>query len=120
MILLVEDNVRIASFLADILRDDGREVRVAHSTGEAAALLASPGPIELLACDLALPGGSGWEVARLARRIHPEAEVLLMSGTPVASAGTHFILKPFDAPDFLAKVDALLDRGRDNTATGGC
>ena len=68
------------------------------------------GPIDLILCDLVLPGLGGREAASTLMARRPEAKVLYMSG--YSSAGSFRSDLEHTAPDFLAKpfeVQQLLD-----------
>src|SRR5512133_334438 len=74
------------------------------------ALLSSDGSgdrIDLIICDLGLPDMSGTNVANELLRSHPEAAVLLLSGTPLAgwsrSDLDNFRQLPPKRTDFLEK-----------------
>jgi CheY-like chemotaxis protein/anti-sigma regulatory factor (Ser/Thr protein kinase) len=66
-VLLVEDEGLVALGLEAMLADAGYGVRRAEGVAQAKEELARRRP-DLVLCDLALPDGSGWEVADAARR----------------------------------------------------
>jgi PAS domain S-box-containing protein len=66
-VLLVEDEGLVALGLEAMLADAGYGVRRAEGVAQAKEELARSRP-DLVLCDLALPDGSGWEVAEAARR----------------------------------------------------
>jgi DNA-binding NtrC family response regulator len=73
------------------------------------------GPFHVLVTDLRLPGMSGLELIRRARRLHPGLRVVLMSafGEPkdiveaMRLGADDFLPKPFDLEAFLALLDRL-------------
>jgi CheY-like chemotaxis protein len=66
-VLCVDDDPDIAEALAQLLRDLGHEVRVAHGGAEALALAEGYRP-EVVLLDIGLPDMDGYEVARRLRR----------------------------------------------------
>jgi signal transduction histidine kinase len=68
-ILLVEDHSDTASALADLLRVQGHQVRVAGTVAQALDL-AAKGGFDLVVSDLGLPDGSGQDLMRELSRRH--------------------------------------------------
>jgi CheY-like chemotaxis protein len=66
-ILLVDDNRDAAESLAEVLKQDGHEVSIAHD-GIAALSLAETWRPEVVLLDIGMPGMSGYEVARRIRK----------------------------------------------------
>src|ERR1700753_696257 len=81
-ILLVEDETFIAEMIQDALEDRGLHVRSAHTDRSAYDILEGEArAFSLLIADINLgPGGSGFDVARRARELHPELKVVYISG----------------------------------------
>ena len=110
MTLLVEDDAFQREVLADVLRNDGFEV-IECTTAEAAELIIALTGTELqaLVTDQNLAGAmSGDALARYARSLHPDMNIVIMSGRTVEHmpVGTTFLQKPF-APERL--IDAIRD-----------
>ncbi len=82
-VLLVEDEVLVALGTRAILESAGLVVRVAGGVAEAARGLSEFQP-HLVLCDLGLPDGSGWDVARLlaasADSGQPSPPIILLTG----------------------------------------
>jgi two-component system cell cycle sensor histidine kinase/response regulator CckA len=116
-IVVVEDEPGVRSLVERILERAGHRV-LAFADGSAAAdTLADPSVlVGLLVTDLVMPGPSGIEVARRARRDRPGLPVLLMSGYAadalraegIAEETIDLLAKPFSAADLLERVDAQL------------
>ncbi|HMN83579.1 MAG TPA: response regulator [Burkholderiaceae bacterium] len=110
-ILYVEDNALLRETVVLMLEGDGREVTVVATAEEALARLERT-RFGLLITDVSLPGRSGLELARAARRLLPELWIVLMSGYPHVERCREFgersavLMKPFE-PDAL---DELLQR----------
>ncbi|MFT3774657.1 MAG: ATP-binding protein [Minicystis sp.] len=75
-VLVVDDNVDAAITLADLVRAQGHDVRIAHDGHEALAAAGEQRP-ELVFLDIGLPGMDGYEVARRLRDAVPARLVAL-------------------------------------------
>jgi PAS domain S-box-containing protein len=116
-VLLVEDNEHVREFAHHLLDELGYKVLSAGSAEEALELLESHS-VDILFSDVVMPGRSGLELARLARKTDPSLPVLLASGYSeeiVGSAGSEFeiVRKPYDAGMLQAAVGTALERGPD-------
>jgi len=107
-VLLVEDEVLIAEMVRDALEDRGLAVRSAYCHRSACDILdAQAESFSVLVADINLgPGGSGFEVARRARELHPDVKVVYISGHAAhlqkqGVDGSIMVPKPF-YPDELA------------------
>src|SRR5260370_17473191 len=76
-ILLVEDERKVASFIARALRENSYAVDVAE-TGEKALQLATDVTYDAILLDVRLPGMSGLEVCRALRQQGIEAPILIL------------------------------------------
>lgn len=63
-VLLVEDHSDTAAALADLMRLQGHEVRIAGTVAQALSLAAEEGRIDLVISDLGLPDGNGQDLMR--------------------------------------------------------
>jgi two-component system, cell cycle sensor histidine kinase and response regulator CckA len=118
---LVEDDTPIRTLVRTALEARGFTVLEAPEGTEALVLATKHrGPIHLLLTDLVMPGISGKTLAQRLAVMHPEAEVLYMSGyTDDAvirnggpEAGTAFLQKPFSPDTVARKVREVLDAGQ--------
>lgn len=115
-ILLVEDDAMIRGLLTRLLVNGGYDVLAAATGEEAQALAAARLPgIDLLVCDVCLPGVSGPQLARQLTGLHPGLRILLMSGDPAldvltedASVDAAFLSKPFTTKAFIDSVQQRL------------
>jgi signal transduction histidine kinase/CheY-like chemotaxis protein len=80
-VLVVEDEKPVRDSLVEALELAGYTVR-AVERGPAAAELLRREPVDAVVTDLALPSGSGLEVARAAKAARPGTPVILVSGWP--------------------------------------
>lgn len=113
-LLLIEDKDSFRRMLVQALEGSPWQVRATGDPDEGLRWLMEEAA-EVLVTDLRLPGCSGLEVIRRARRLRPELRVVLMSafGEPkdIVSAmrlgADDFLPKPFDLDVFLALLDRL-------------
>ncbi|MBB1596441.1 ATP-binding protein [Achromobacter sp. UMC46] len=115
-ILIAEDDAAVLAVAAESLKELGYAVAEAADGAAALRRLASPEPLDLLICDLGLPGGiNGHQIADAARRLRPGMKVLIMTGSGLdggdASAlepALPILPKPFALEDLARQVHALM------------
>jgi CheY-like chemotaxis protein len=83
--LVVDDEVDVAEVVSDILTTAGYTAVVARSGQEGVDRLAGE-RFDVVFTDLAMPGLTGWQVARAVKDRAPEVPVVLMSGFGVEVA----------------------------------
>jgi PAS domain S-box-containing protein len=114
-ILLVEDDPTVLALTLDLLTGLGYQVTSATNAGEALEVLKSGAAIDLLFTDVVMPGGvSGVSLARAARELRPELQVLLSSGfvgegAVIDESEFPLLDKPYQTPVMAAKLRTLLD-----------
>jgi CheY-like chemotaxis protein len=112
----VDDDPDVLWITAEDLRGVGYVVAEAESGRAALTLLEREDPCDLMVVDLVMPGLSGMDTARLARRSRPDLKVLLCSGYADLSGfegdiGNDVLLKKPFKPETLAEaVRTALDR----------
>ena len=118
-VLIVEDEPRIANFLAKGLRRQGYDVHCAYTGSEALAWTGGekPGPpIDLIVLDLGLPDIDGLDVLRALRERGSEAPVIVLTARTESSdrdealrlGAVKYHTKPLPFPDLLDSVRASL------------
>jgi CheY-like chemotaxis protein len=119
-VLVVEDDGMVMALVRRILEAAGYSVLEARHGPEALSVCdGHKGAIDLLLTDVVLPGMSGRDVALRVRERRPDAKLLYMSGYTddiivrhgALEPGTHFIQKPFTAPQLTERVRELLGAG---------
>lgn len=115
-ILVVEDEVKITSFLRQGLTYEGYEVTVAYDGEEALAELRGETP-DLVILDVMLPTIDGLEVCRRLRAFSSVPVLMLTARDAVQdrvigldSGADDYLVKPFALDELLARIRALLRR----------
>jgi len=117
-ILIVEDDKKTSSLVALYLEKEGFNAMVAHDGHEGLALAKRHNPI-LVILDLMLPKLDGWEVCRQLRRTSDVPIIMLtargdeidrISGLTLGA--DDYVAKPFSPKELVARVKAVLRRGR--------
>ncbi len=115
-VLLVEDEQDIRELMREILESMGLAVQMAADGKQALKIAEEMKRIDLLFCDVVLPGISGVEVATRVRKLHPGAAVIFTSGHSegyLKRAGlelpkVHFVEKPSSRASIMEKIGEVL------------
>ncbi len=116
-VLLTEDEERMATLVAEALRDDGHEVEVTHD-GTAALDRAQQGGFEVLVLDVMLPDIDGFTVCRELRKAGVRSAVLMLTARDSVEdrvqgldvGADDYLVKPFAVAELRARVRALVRR----------
>jgi DNA-binding response OmpR family regulator len=118
-ILLVDDEPAITDNLAPFLQRAGFSVTVAHTGEDALARVRAASP-DLVVLDVLLPGMDGRAVLRQVRHERRQVPIILL--TQVGESGERtmaleegaddYLNKPFDPHELVARIRAVLRRGR--------
>lgn len=114
-LLLVEDDRRVGSFIAQGLRDEGFHVEWATTADEALAH-ATVGSFDVVLLDHMLPDQSGIEVARTLRAKGNATPILMLTARDApedrraafVAGANEFMSKPFLFDDLLARIAKLI------------
>ncbi|HME98122.1 MAG TPA: response regulator transcription factor [Methylomirabilota bacterium] len=118
-ILVIEDEVKVARALKEGLESERYQVVVARN-GEDGFFLANTETFDLVLLDLMLPGRAGLEILEACRRRDLQTPVLILTAKDAVedrvvgldSGADDYMVKPFAFAELLARIRALLRRGR--------
>ena len=118
-ILVVEDEQKVANALKEGLEDERYEVVIAL-TGEDAFFRINTEKFDVILLDVMLPGRDGLQVLTSIRKAGVETPVLLLTARDsledrvagLNSGADDYVVKPFAFAELLARIRALLRRGR--------
>ena len=116
-ILVVEDEKKLAGFVAKGLEEHGFKVTVCHN-GNEAYTLACVEPYDLIVLDIMLPGRDGLSILKNLRDRKNTVPVILVTARSEMNeringlnlGADDYIVKPFFADELLARVQAVLRR----------
>ena len=120
-IILVEDEINIASFIERGLREFGHEVSVVYD-GNAGWELLQNESFDLLILDIIMPGMNGLELCRMYRQrfgYHSPVVMLTARGTTddivkgLDAGADDYLVKPFSFQELEARIKALLRRSKE-------
>jgi len=118
-ILLVEDEAGLRRTLKDLLVSSGYVVETSGDGVEAQGR-AEAEAFDLIVLDVMLPSRSGFDVARNLRKNGVQTPVLMLTARTelnnkvqgFKSGADDYVTKPFEAPELLVRVEALLRRAQ--------
>jgi PAS domain S-box-containing protein len=120
VILIVEDDNDLRSYIAEVLRGLGYTVLVSpHANAALLILQQTSTHIDLLLTDVVMPGMNGRELGRRALELRPNLRVLYMTGYSRNAVvhhgrldeGVELLQKPITQTHLAARVRDMLDQG---------
>ncbi len=116
-VLLVEDDVAVRNFLAEVLRAHGYQVLAADHPDSARAVAgAYADRIDLVIADMVMPGSTGPELVERLFDRRPQLAALYISGYADHALAQHhaplrpgqLLMKPFSSTDLLTRIRQIL------------
>ena len=122
-ILVVEDEIKVAKALKEGLEDERYEAVLAH-TGEDAFFRINTEQFDVILLDIMLPGRDGLQILTSIRKNGINTPVLLLTARDTLedrvaglnSGADDYLIKPFAFAELLARIRALVRRGRTSEA----
>ncbi|HEX5597792.1 MAG TPA: response regulator transcription factor [Micromonosporaceae bacterium] len=113
-VLLVEDDLRVASALSSALQRRGHIVIHVMTAAEAV----ETGPVDLVLLDLNLPDRDGLEVCRQLRRNNDNVAIIAVTARAeerdrvagLRSGADDYVVKPFSMAELQARIEAVMRR----------
>ena len=119
-VLVIEDEVRLAETLAQLLREQDYLVDIVHN-GPDGLVYAESGQYDVIVLDVMLPGMDGYHLARALRRKKNATPILMLTArsevadkvTGLDCGADDYMTKPFAPDELLARIRALTRRQGD-------
>ena len=123
-VLVVEDEPKVAKAVREGLEGERYEVVVEH-TGEGAFFRLTTEVFDVILLDLTLPGRDGLQILKALRSRGVDTPVLVLTARDTLedrvigldAGADDYLIKPFAFEEMLARVRALVRRGRASEAT---
>lgn len=118
-ILVVDDDPDIRELIRFYLREEGFDIEEANHGVDAWNQM-KRSPADLVVLDIMMPEMNGWELCRRLNSAYPDVPLLMITAKGETSQkvkgfqlGTaDYLVKPFDPPELVVRVKALLRRYR--------
>lgn len=116
-ILLIEDELKVAAFIRNGLKEQLHHVTVAYE-GLMGERLALENDYDVIILDIMLPVRNGWEICKEIRRLKPELPILILTAlgtvqdkiTGFDCGADDYLVKPFHFDELIARLKAVSRR----------
>ncbi len=123
-ILLIEDEVKLASFIQKGLKEDGHNCEVSHN-GSSGIERAAVEDFDLILLDIMLPGQDGFEILKNLRTFKIDTPVIFISALNETEhvingldlGAIDYIKKPFDFEELKARIRNVSRKFQDKRTT---
>ncbi len=120
-ILVVEDEKKVAEFIRKGLEEQSYTVDIAGD-GKKGEFLAGQNEYDVIVLDVLMPRQDGWQTCRNIRENGIKSPVLMLTSLSETEdkvkglnlGADDYLTKPFEFDEFLARIRALIRRGRQN------
>ena len=115
-VLVVEDEPLLRMLAVDLVEDAGFRVLEACDADEAVRILETRSDIGIVFTDIDMPGSTnGLALAKIARKLHPSAAIMVVSGRRTPGAGdlpddAKFVDKPYDNDAVMKTFGTMLPK----------
>ncbi len=117
-ILVVDDEPNIRRVLEAVLARDGHTVQTAENGQQGLDIISKDSSIDLLITDLIMPDINGVELLALAKELHPQMSVLMITAHGTIKSAVDamklgafdYVTKPFDLDEIKLVVKNALER----------
>lgn len=117
MILIVDDEIRIANILKDYLKKEGFETEILNNGTEVISWINQTVP-ELILLDIMLPGVDGITLCKKIKAINDDIQIILISAKDkeidringFETGADDYVCKPFSPKEVVARVKARLKK----------
>lgn len=118
-ILVVDDELFFRRLYAELLSENGYQVKTA-ATGDEAREFLQQGGIDIVLTDLVMPGLDGMDVLRLSRNLDPPPDVILATGhatletaiQALKNGARDYLIKPFNPDELRHLVRTCVEQRR--------
>jgi two-component system phosphate regulon response regulator OmpR len=122
-VLVVDDDPEIRKLLARYMQEQGFRVQLASKCGEVRERLVT-NQIDIIVLDVKLPDGSGLDLCRDLRVMRSNIPIILLTALQedvdriigLEFGADDYLGKPFNPRELVARIRAVLRRGRDNSS----
>lgn len=119
-ILIVDDEVKLRALLSMALSGESTTVIEAGSAEEALEKLSQPDNFDLMVTDVRMPGMSGIDLVKQAKKNYPHLECIVMTAHADAGTGVEamrngafeYVTKPFEMDEMLLLIQSALEKSK--------
>jgi DNA-binding NtrC family response regulator len=119
-VLIVDDDIAMAQMCAKLVRRQGHTPMVAHSCGQALAIVRENTDMDAVLSDIQMPNTSGIELLAQLQELDAHLPVILMTGyanvvssvEALSLGAIDYLSKPFDAETLICSLERAFQARR--------